>query len=140
MIRPSSELLAVSRRWFVTVMSREKTTMRKFLSAGDHFRFIGTAEEELWSGPATHAEIAEHFTRMPAIAQRDELLAEAFEAGNIGWSFCIHKVWFEGREAPLVFRATLVFARESGSWKIAQRHASFSSPNDLYEPDRPADP
>jgi hypothetical protein len=129
-IRPSSELLAVSRRWYVTVMSREKTTLQKFLSSGEHFRFIGTAENENWTGSAAHADIAAHFANMPATVQRDELLTEAFEVGDTGWSFCIHRIWFEGRASPLIFRSTLVFAREAGHWKIVQRHASLGSPDE----------
>lgn len=61
---------------------------------------------------------------------KQELLAEAFETDDLGWSFFSNRFWFRDLPEPVEFRTTLVFTLENGLWKIIHRHASLPSPNE----------
>lgn len=129
MIHPSPELLAVSRRWYQAVISRESGTLENFLSLGPELRFVGSAKGESWSGQAVRRAIGAHFREVPRVLSLRETEAEAFEQGEIGWSCFAHEFLFETRKDPVNFRTTLIFALENGSWKIVHRHASVPTPN-----------
>ncbi|MEP2530103.1 adenylate/guanylate cyclase domain-containing protein [Shimia sp.] len=133
MIEPSPELMAVSRRWFQAVtVTRKDSELQNFLSTSAYLRFIGTAENERWFGPAVRQAIGDHFHEVPTIFKTEEILGEAFENGPVGWCCFLHKFWFETRpDDPVTFRTTLVFALEDGSWKIVQRHASTPVANQI---------
>lgn len=129
MIRPSPELLAVARRWYRAIRERDGATMRNLLSESEHLRFMGTARDELWSGQVVREGVVDHYNEMPAVLKSEELHAEAFESGEIGWALFDGLHYFEGLAEPRQIRATLIFAIESGSWKIIQRHTSIPIPN-----------
>jgi class 3 adenylate cyclase len=128
-IRPSPELLAVSRRWFKALITRKDSELRNFLSESDHLQFIGSAEGETWTGPAVRQAVGAHFKEVAPVVKREELWASAFETDEVGWAFSAHRFWFENRTDPLTFHTTLVFILEEGSWKIIHRHASLPTPN-----------
>jgi adenylate cyclase len=130
MITKSPELLAISRRWYTAVVTRSETELRNFLSEGSELRFVGSAEGELWLGPAVREGIGKHFNEVPGVLKKEELLGEAFETGTTGWSFFAHHFWFEEISEPFEFRTTLIFTLENGSWKIIHRHASLPTPNE----------
>ena len=130
MIKPSPELLAVSRRWYNAIVVRKHSELENFLSSTEHLRFVGSAEGESWSGQSVRRAIGAHFDEVPAVIEKEELEAEAFEQGETGWSCFSHKFRFANRpDVTVVFRTTLIFALEDGSWKIVQRHASVPTPN-----------
>ena len=132
MTTPSPELLAVSRRWYDAIVTRHPSELQNFLSPGAHLRFVGSAEDEHWLGPAVRQAIGDHFHEVPELIRKEELEGEAFENGAVGWSFFAHRFWFENRpDTPVTFRTTLVFTLEDGSWKIIQRHASVPTPNEV---------
>lgn len=130
MITTSPELLAISRRWYTAVVTRSETELRNFLSEGSELRFVGSAEGELWLGPAVREGIGKHFNEVPGVLKKEELIGEAFETGTTGWSFFAHRFWFEEISEPFEFRTTLIFTLEDGSWKIIHRHASLPTPNE----------
>lgn len=130
MITASPELLAISHRWYNAVVSRKEPELRNFLSKGSELRFVGSAESELWLGPAVREGIGKHFNEVPDVLKKEELLGEAFETGTTGWSFFAHRFWFETLPEPFVFRTTLIFVLEDGNWKIVHRHASLPTPNE----------
>ena len=130
MIKPSPELLAVSRRWYKAVVVRTHSELKNFLSSSDNLRFVGSAEGESWSGQSVRRAIGAHFDEVPAVVEQKELEAEAFEQGETGWSCFSHMFRFANRpEVAVQFRTTLIFALEDGSWKIVQRHASVPTSN-----------
>lgn len=130
MITKSPELLAISRRWYTAVVTRSETELRNFLSEGSELRFVGSAEGELWLGPAVREGIGKHFNEVPGVLKKEELIGEAFETGTTGWSFFAHRFWFEEIPEPFEFRTTLIFTLKNGSWKIIHRHASLPTPNE----------
>ncbi|WP_241484059.1 adenylate/guanylate cyclase domain-containing protein [Ruegeria sp. ANG-R] len=127
---PSSELLAVSRRWFKTNLEGGQYTPRNFLSDSDFLRLLGTAPGENWSGDDVREAAAEFFQETPDVLHYEESFAEAFEDGDIGWSLFIHKVTWAGRaDRPVEIRDTLIFYLEDGSWRIIHRHGSVPMAN-----------
>ena len=130
MIRPSPELLAVSRRWYEILRTKKNTEeLRDFLSIADELRFIGTGEGEFWSGSAVRDGVSGFFAEIPAPLTFEELEAEAFENGQTGWSSFVHRIQFVGFEEAVVYRTVLLFVLEGAAWKIVNRHASVPTPN-----------
>jgi adenylate cyclase len=129
MIRPSPELLAVSRRWFQGIITRNTEILRDYLSTAEELRFIGTGEGEYWSGPAVRDGVADFFEVVPDFDEIKELEAEAYENGETGWSSFAHRIRFAGFADANVHRTTLIFALDGAAWKIVHRHASVPAPN-----------
>jgi len=129
MIRPSPEILAVSRRWYETIRTRNTGALREFLSTAEELRFIGTGEGEFWNGRAVRDGVGDFFNEMPASEVWEELEGEAFENGETGWSSFVHKVQFIGFANAFVSRTVLIFVLEGAAWKIVNRHASVPFPN-----------
>ncbi|WP_432817416.1 adenylate/guanylate cyclase domain-containing protein [Sulfitobacter sp. JB4-11] len=130
MLQESPELLAISRRWYNAVVTRKEAELQNYLSQASELRFVGSAKGEHWFGAAVREGIGRHFNEVPEVTKKEEALAEAFEFGDVGWSFFTHRFWFEGMSDPVEFRTTLIFALENGSWKIMHRHASVPSSNE----------
>lgn len=129
MIRPSPELLAVSRRWYQSLKTRNTEALRDYLSAAEELRFIGTGEGEFWNGPAVRDGVGDFFKGIPKPEIWEELEAEAFENGETGWSSFVHSVRFAGFSEASIYRTTLVFELDGAGWKIILRHASVPTPN-----------
>lgn len=132
MIKSSSELLAVSRRWITANRDGDQAALPNFLSNSENLRFFGSASGENWCGQEVRDAVVAYFQDKPDILQLEELFAEAYEAGDIGWATIINKVTFVDRsKKPFEFRDALVFALEQGSWKIISRHGSVPTPNEV---------
>ena len=130
MTRPSTELLAVSRRWIDAILHKRKNEMRNLLSEHHHLRFVGTGDGELWAGDAVREGIGDFFGVIPQFFKHDETFAEAFENGESGWACLTHDIVFADQpDRTFYVRTTLIFALEDGVWKIVQRHASVPIPN-----------
>ena len=132
MIRPSPELVAVSRRWHDAIISGKTEILAGFLSSAEEMRFIGTAENEYWNGSVVTEGIGDYFNEIPDIETAEELEAEAFENGETGWSSFSHRIHFSGLSEPSIQRTTLVFVLEGAGWKIVQRHGSAPVPNTVH--------
>jgi adenylate cyclase len=130
MTQPSTELLAVSRRWIDAILHKRKNEMRNLLSGHDHLRFVGTGDDELWAGDAVREGIGDFFEVIPQFFKHDETFAEAFENGGSGWACLTHDIVFADQpDRTFHIRNTLIFALEDGVWKIVQRHGSVPIPN-----------
>lgn len=125
MTRPSTELLAVSRRWIDAIRFKRRNELRNILSGHDHLRFVGSGEGELWSGDAVREGIGDFFGVIPQFLKHEETFAEAFENGDSGWACLTHDIIFADQpDQTFHVRSTLIFALEDGVWKIVQRHGS----------------
>lgn len=130
MTRPSTELLAVSRRWIEAIRHKRKNELRNILSGHDHLRFVGSGEGELWAGDAVREGIGDFFGVIPQLSKHDETFAEAFENGETGWACLTHDIAFADQpDRTFHVRTTLIFALEDGVWKIVHRHGSVPIPN-----------
>jgi adenylate cyclase len=130
MTHPSSELLAVSRRWIDSIQHKRKKEMRNLLSNQNHLRFVGTGEGELWAGDVVREGIGGFFGVIPQFLKHEETFAEAYENGETGWSCFTHELIFVDQpDRTFHVRTTLIFALEDGVWKIVHRHGSIPIPN-----------
>lgn len=129
-VRPSPELLAVSRRWIDAIQHKRKNEIRNLMSEREHLRFIGSGEDELWSGRAVRDGIGAFFGVIPPLLRHAETFAEAYENGGTGWACLAHELVFANQpDRTFVVRSTLIFALEDGVWKIVHRHGSVPIPN-----------
>jgi len=130
MTRPSSELLAVSRRWIEAIQNRRKNQISNLMSDHSHLRFVGTGDGELWAGEVVRDGIGDFFGAIPPFIRHEETFAEAFENGEVGWSCFTHELVFANQpDRTFHMRSTLIFALEDGVWKIVHRHGSLPTPN-----------
>ena len=83
MITPSTELAAIVRRWGVAVEARDELTLRNLLSASEHLSYLGSAEDELWTGKVLRDGIGDHFREVPKFEQGKNDI-HAFECGDVG--------------------------------------------------------
>ncbi len=132
MMRPSPELLAVSRRLHQAILAGNTKILSGFFSSADEMRFIGTAENEYWNGSIVSEGVGDFFKDVPDIYAAEEVEAEAFENGETGWSSFVHRVHFAGLPEPSLQRTTLVFVLDGAGWKIIQRHGSAPIPNTVH--------
>lgn len=132
MIRPSPELIAVSRRLHQAIITGNIEILADFFSPTEEMRFIGTAENEYWNGSVVSEGVADFFKEVPDIYAVEEIEAEAFENGETGWSSFVHRIHFAGLPEPSLQRTTLVFILEGAAWKIIQRHGSAPIPNTVH--------
>ncbi|WP_299353735.1 adenylate/guanylate cyclase domain-containing protein [uncultured Shimia sp.] len=130
MTKASLELLAVARRWIAAIPNKRPNELRNLMSEGDHLRFVGSGDGELWSGQAVREGVGAFFGVIPPFATHEETFAEAFENGDTGWACFTHEIAFEDRpDRPFVMRNTLIFALEDAAWKVVHRHGSVPIPN-----------
>lgn len=132
MIRPSPELLAISRRLHNAVIAGNTDILGEFFSSADEMRFIGTDETEYWRGSVVREGVAGFFDDIPDLKSAEEIEAEAFENGETGWSSFVHRIHFGDLPEPSIQRTTLVFVLEGARWKIIQRHGSAPVPNTIH--------
>lgn len=133
MTRNSPEILSVCRRWFDAVQQARGTEVQNILTDEDHMLFIGTGEDELWSGTAVRAGIADFFGSIPAIIKQEETFGEAYENGPVGWACFTHNVVLaHAPEKVFPVRNTLIFALEDGFWRMVHRHGSVPLPNEDF--------
>jgi adenylate cyclase len=131
-VRESPEIAAAVLRMAKAWETRDFETYADLISAGPHFRGIGTDEDEFW-------ESGEAFLGVRRV-QSDELDShgwagaeatverlEAFEAGQAGWASMFIKL--RTPNGVVALRATLVLILEAGAWRIVQWHTSAPSPN-----------
>jgi class 3 adenylate cyclase len=131
-IVPSPELMAVSRRLHQAILSGNTEILPEFFSSDAQLRFIGTAENEYWSGPVVSKGLPEFFKEIPEIYAAEEVEAEAFENGETGWSSFVYRIQFAGLPEPSLQRTTLIFVLDGAGWKIIQRHGSAPIPNSVH--------
>lgn len=129
-VRPSPELLAVARRWIDAIPNRRANEIRNLLSEQDHLRFVGTGEDEFWSGEAVREGVGAFFGEIPELLQHEETFAEAYENNDTGWACLSHELIFVNQpDRAFQVRTTLIFVLEDGAWKIVHRHGSVPIPN-----------
>ncbi|MEP2530102.1 nuclear transport factor 2 family protein [Shimia sp.] len=129
-VKPSPELLAVARRWIEAIPNRRPTELRNMLTTGEHLLFVGTGDDEIWTGNAVRNGIGGFFGAIPPLLKHEETFAEAYENGSTGWVCFSHELIFETQpDRAFPVRSTLILALEDGVWKIVHRHGSVPIPN-----------
>lgn len=72
MIRPSPELMAVSRRWYKAIVNKNEKGLRNLLSDREYLRFVGSADSEIWGGSSVRQAIGRHFAEVPIVTGYEE--------------------------------------------------------------------
>ncbi|WP_164658074.1 adenylate/guanylate cyclase domain-containing protein [Tropicibacter sp. Alg240-R139] len=130
-VRPSPEILAIARRWIEAVPNRKPNDLRNLMTKEDHLLFLGTAEDELWSGTPVRDGVGEFFGALSDFTKCEEQFGVAYENGGTGWACFTHIVAFASLpDRSFLVRNTLVLTLEDGAWKIVHRHGSLPTPNE----------
>lgn len=74
-----------------------------------HLSYIGSAEDELWTGPVLRDGIGDHFREVPKFEQGSSE-TQAFENGSPAWGYSFTNLRFEGSDDFVMHRLTFVFA------------------------------
>ncbi|WP_204113501.1 adenylate/guanylate cyclase domain-containing protein [Shimia biformata] len=129
-VRPSPELLAVARRWIDAIPNHRPNDLRNLMTEEGHLQFVGTADDELWTGQQVREGVAAFFDVIPELLKHEETFAEAYEHEGTGWACLNHQLIFANQPGRLFnVRTTLIFVLEDGAWKIVHRHGSVPIPN-----------
>lgn len=128
MIKKSSELVAVATRWLDAIQNKDREALTNLFSKSEYLRYIGTDENEFWSGSLVREGYADHAEEIPDVTLTPSVV-EAFECGNSGWAFCIGELRVAATGNRFVERLSLVFVMEEGGWKIVHAHFSFPRSN-----------
>jgi class 3 adenylate cyclase len=123
MYKRSSELESIIRRWNEAIRAKDTDTIVNMLSASEQLRYVGSDQNELWSGDLFRRGVADHFREVPEMYYRDVKI-EAYENGQTGWAMWYGYIHFPANNVTSFHRATLVLALEKGYWKIVQSHVS----------------
>lgn len=115
-------------RWQEAMRVRDGRTILNLLSENAALRYVGSAENEIWSGPLLRAGFVDHVREIPDFTY-DQHLAEAHQHGDCGWGLWTGYLKFGGVEKPSFNRFSFVFALEDGVWRIVQMHCSNPIPN-----------
>lgn len=116
------------KRWLSALQNKDRDVLTNLLSKSEHLRYIGTDENEFWSGQLVREGYADHAEEIPNFSLTHSVV-EAFEFGNTGWALCISELRVEGMETLFSDRFSCNFVMEEGGWKIIQIHNSFPTPN-----------
>ncbi len=106
----------------------------QFLSSAESVSVIGTDGDEYWTGaeavhPAMEAVVQLYReTGMQFVPGE----AEAYVEGDIGW--VVDRPTFRSREGKEAHaRATSIFCREGGAWRLVHQHVSLPVPDEEVE-------
>lgn len=128
MMKPSPEIEAIVRRLWSARARGDLEVLNGLWSESEYLLIIGSDEHE-WIEGARESVLVTNVQVQEWPIQESELIRiRAFEDGNVGWAaFAERRTNPNGRSS--VFRRTMVFALEAGSWKIVQSHFSAPVPN-----------
>jgi ketosteroid isomerase-like protein len=127
-VQESPELAALVRRMYSAQAAGDVEWLSTLLSASDHALTIGTDPAEWWEG----AQIRERWRAQLAAGMGEARMTatrlSAFEEGDVGWVADEPQVVLPDG-TTLTMRATAVFHREAGAWRLVQGHSSLGVPN-----------
>lgn len=121
-MQPSPELEAILRRYLAARREADYERVRNLYSTSEHFRAIGTRKDDWYDAAAWEETIQEDWDAYE-IVDEDLLRLEAFENGDTGW-VAMETERQEATGHRFVYRLTIVFVLEAGSWRVIQSHFS----------------
>jgi hypothetical protein len=124
------DLEALIGQLYAAMADGDFAALERIISRRTEFLVIGTDPEEWWEDGARFS--ASMRQRMQALGTGIPVRASrprAYAAGDVGWA--ADRACYllpGGSERP--FRASFVFYREEGSWRVLQWHVSFAVRNE----------
>jgi hypothetical protein len=128
-MNPSHELKNTMLRFYESMTAGDASAVERLFSRQSGVLAIGTDPNEWWEGHETIARILKTQLREMGRIQIKAGVPTAFVEGMVGWA--ADRPTFrlpDGQAVP--FRATAVFQKENGEWKIVQFHFSIGVPNE----------
>jgi adenylate cyclase len=127
-MKPSPEIEAIVRRIWSARKRGDLETLNGLWSESEHLLIVGSDEHEWIEGSRESVLVTNVQVQEWPIQESELIRIRAFEDGNVGWAaFAERRTNPNGRTT--VFRRTMVFVLEAGSWKIIQSHFSAPVPN-----------
>ncbi|HEX6222674.1 MAG TPA: nuclear transport factor 2 family protein, partial [Acidimicrobiia bacterium] len=124
----SPEIEAIVRRLWSARTRGDREIIDGLWSRSEHLLIIGSDESEWIEGAEESLVVAGTQINEWLIEDSKLKRVVAYEAGSVGWAASE-----EERTSPngrtSIFRRTMVFVLEAGSWKIIQSHFSAPVPN-----------
>ncbi|MEZ4713717.1 MAG: nuclear transport factor 2 family protein [Caldilineaceae bacterium] len=129
MIQPSTELMELMTRWYAGFSAGDLSIIDEIFSHDPVLLTIGTDPDEWLMGFDAIAPIYRAQIGAVGGVKIEPGHIMAFSAGDVGWV----------ADRPLItlpdgntisMRATLVFYRENGAWKMIQQHNSVGVSNE----------
>ena len=124
----SPELEAIVRRLWWARTKGDQEVLKSSWSNSEYLLIIGSDEREWVEGAQESLVLSTAQVEEWKIEDSELLRLRAFEEGSVGWA-----AFEEKRTNPngltRVYRRTMVFVLEAGSWRIIQSHFSASVPN-----------
>jgi ketosteroid isomerase-like protein len=127
-MRESPELIALVERMYAAQAAGDVDWLATLLSASDGALSIGTDAAEWWEGPAIRDRWLAQIAAGMGEARMTATRLRAFEDGDVGWVADEPQVVLPDG-TTLTMRATAVFHREDGAWRLVQGHSSLGVPN-----------
>lgn len=129
-IEVSQELVAITQRWMVALGKKQGSILEALFSNTDQVRYVGSDDDEFFSGKILHEGYSQHAEAMPKLQLKNKTI-EAFSRGDIGWSIWIGELQFAGKSKgeSFPYRFTFIFSLEAGIWKIVHVHVSTTRSN-----------
>jgi ketosteroid isomerase-like protein len=127
-MRESPELIALVERMYAAQAAGDVDWLATLLSASDGALTIGTDAAEWWEGPAIRDRWLAQIAAGMGEARMTATRLRAFEDGDVGWVADEPQVVLPDG-TTLTMRATAVFHREDGAWRLVQGHSSLGVPN-----------
>jgi class 3 adenylate cyclase len=127
-MKHSPEIEAIVRRVWSARARGDLEVLEGLWSDSEYLLIIGSDEHEWIEGARESLLVTSAQVQEWPIEESELLRIRAFEDGNVGWAaFAERRTNPNGRSS--VFRRTMVFVLQAGSWKIVQSHFSAPVPN-----------
>jgi adenylate cyclase len=127
-MKPSPEIEAIVRRVWSARARGDLEVLNAMWSGSENLLIIGSDEKEWIEGARESVLVTGAQVQEWPIETSELLRLRAFEDGNVGWAAMEERRTNpDGRSS--IFRRTMVFVLEAGSWKIVQSHFSAPVPN-----------
>lgn len=127
-MKHSPEIEAIVRRVWSARARGDLEVLEGLWSDSEYLLIIGSDEHEWIEGARESLLVTSVQVQEWPIEESELLRIRAFEDGNVGWAaFAERRTNPNGRSS--VFRRTMVFVLQAGSWKIVQSHFSAPVPN-----------
>jgi adenylate cyclase len=127
-VQESPELIALVERMYAAQAAGDVDWLATHLSTAEGALTIGTDPAEWWEG----AQVRDRWLAQMAAGTGEARLTatrlRAFEQGDVGWVADEPRIELPDGTA-LTMRATAVFHREDGEWRLVQGHSSLGVPN-----------
>lgn len=122
-ILPSPEIEAIVRRWITSFGRNDAEAVTNAFSKSSALSYIGSAENEFWTGNVLRQNFAHYNEDVPDFAHFEDSLI-GYERGSVGWAQWIGGVRTLDSGKTAKYRSTFILVLEKDVWRIVHIHNS----------------